>query len=39
MPIRIAVSGRLHGPELTKMLPILGVKQCLARIEKILSIL
>ncbi|MBI4831935.1 MAG: glutamate--tRNA ligase [Candidatus Lindowbacteria bacterium] len=34
MPIRIAISGRLHGPELAKMLPILGKQKCLERIDK-----
>ncbi|MBI5116643.1 glutamate--tRNA ligase [Candidatus Poribacteria bacterium] len=37
MPIRIAVSGRLHGPELAKMLPILGKARCLSRVEEVLA--
>lgn len=35
MPIRIAVTGRAHGPELTHALPLLGKARCLRRIEKI----
>ncbi len=34
MPVRIAVTGKLHGPELAKAIPILGVEKCLTRIEK-----
>lgn len=39
MPVRIAVTGRLHGPELAKALPILGPDECLSRIEKIKGML
>jgi len=35
MPVRIAVTGKLHGPELAKALPVLGPEKCLTRIEKI----
>lgn len=35
MPIRIAVTGRAHGPELTHALPLLGKARCLRRIEKV----
>ncbi|NQU08804.1 MAG: glutamate--tRNA ligase [Candidatus Abyssubacteria bacterium] len=35
MPVRIAVTGKLHGPELARAIPILGVKKCMCRIEKI----
>ena len=39
MPIRVAITGRLHGPELAKALPLLGAKTCLQRIETILALL
>jgi nondiscriminating glutamyl-tRNA synthetase len=39
MPVRIAVTGRLHGPELAKALPVLGPKECLSRIRTIEAIL
>jgi len=32
MPVRIAVTGRTHGPELAKVLPILGPEECRCRI-------
>lgn len=35
MPIRIAVTGRVHGPELIHALLLLGKAGCLRRIEKI----
>jgi nondiscriminating glutamyl-tRNA synthetase len=37
MPIRVAVTGRLHGPELAKALPLLGKAECLRRIERVLE--
>lgn len=39
MPIRVAVTGKLHGPELAKALPLLGAKTCLKRIETILALM
>jgi glutamyl/glutaminyl-tRNA synthetase len=39
MPVRIAVTGKLHGPELAKALPVLGPEECLSRIRKIESML
>ena len=39
MPVRIAVTGKLHGPELAKALPALGPEECLSRIKKIESML
>lgn len=38
MPIRIAVTGRLHGPELAAAIPLLGKEQCLERAEKVLAL-
>jgi nondiscriminating glutamyl-tRNA synthetase len=35
MPIRIATTGNAHGPELIFILPILGSKECIRRIESI----
>jgi nondiscriminating glutamyl-tRNA synthetase len=37
MPIRIAVTGKLHGPELVQAIPILGRDECISRCEKIRS--
>ncbi len=39
MPLRIAVTGKLHGPELAKALPILGRDECIARCEKMRNLL
>jgi nondiscriminating glutamyl-tRNA synthetase len=39
MPVRIAVTGKLHGPELAKALPVLGPEECINRIRKIESML
>ena len=35
MPIRIALTGESHGPELILVLPILGSKECISRIGKL----
>jgi nondiscriminating glutamyl-tRNA synthetase len=37
MPVRIAVTGKLHGPELAKAIPILGPEECGARIRSLLA--
>ncbi len=37
MPIRIALTGREHGPELYSIVNILGMSACKARIERFLS--
>lgn len=39
MPVRAAVTGRLHGPELAKALSILGKAECLHRIEIIQNLI
>lgn len=39
MPIRVAVTGKLHGPELAKALTILGKDECIARCEKIQNLI
>ncbi len=39
MPVRIATTGLLHGPELAKMLYLLGKKTVISRIDKTLKIL
>ncbi|RJP25673.1 MAG: glutamate--tRNA ligase [Candidatus Abyssobacteria bacterium SURF_5] len=39
MPIRAAVTGRLHGPELAKAIPLLGKEKCLQRVERVLELL
>lgn len=35
MPIRIGITGNNHGPELIFVLPILGSKECIKRINKL----
>lgn len=37
LPIRMAVTGKIHGPELNMLLPALGRERILKRIEKILT--
>jgi glutamyl-tRNA synthetase len=37
MPVRAGVTGKLHGPELNKTMPILGPERCVARIEAMLG--
>jgi len=37
MPIRAALTGELHGPELNKLAALLGKEEILSRIEKILK--
>ncbi len=37
MPIRAALTGHGHGPELMDVIPILGKDQCLARIQKAIT--
>ncbi|MDR1567862.1 MAG: glutamate--tRNA ligase [Streptococcaceae bacterium] len=37
MPIRIAVSGEMHGPELPDTIALLGKKKAITHIEKVLS--
>ncbi|MDI6703760.1 MAG: glutamate--tRNA ligase [bacterium] len=34
MPIRCSITGKTHGPELTKIMSILGRNECLERIER-----
>lgn len=38
MPIRASVTGKLHGPELKLVLPLLGEKETLRRIDSALSL-
>jgi len=37
MPIRVALTGRTHGPELDYVIAILGVSGCLRRLNRVLS--
>lgn len=37
MPIRIAVSGQMHGPDLPNTIEILGKEQALGKLEKALN--
>ncbi|MBF0780451.1 MULTISPECIES: glutamate--tRNA ligase [unclassified Granulicatella] len=37
MPIRIATSGALHGPELAKTIEVLGRQKCMAHLNDVLS--
>ncbi len=37
MPVRAALTGHIHGPELMDVIPILGKERCLARIQQTLT--
>lgn len=37
MPIRVALTGKMHGPELIDLIPLLGKERALARAEKTLA--
>ncbi len=38
MPLRIALTGKAHGPELKRIFPVLGIKKVTSRFEKALTI-
>jgi nondiscriminating glutamyl-tRNA synthetase len=38
MPVRVALTGQMHGPELVTLIPLLGIKRTVARIRHSLSI-
>lgn len=38
MPLRVALSGQLHGPELVRLISVLGKDRCLARIDDVLQL-
>ncbi|MGI6092609.1 MAG: glutamate--tRNA ligase [Veillonellaceae bacterium] len=37
MPIRVAITGKMHGPDLDKIIPLIGRERVLKRVELILS--
>lgn len=37
MPMRVALTGQTHGPELRLIVPLFGAKQALSRVEKVLN--
>ncbi len=37
MPIRAALTGRMHGPELPKVMSILGLNRCILRLKEVLK--
>ena len=37
MPIRVALTGKMHGPELIALIPLLGVSRTIARIRQSLA--
>jgi glutamyl/glutaminyl-tRNA synthetase len=37
MPIRSALTGKTHGPELPKVLTILGIETCISRIRQAIN--
>ncbi|MFC2145343.1 glutamate--tRNA ligase [Actinomycetota bacterium] len=39
MPVRAALTGQVHGPELPKIISILGIKNCIQRLEQTLKYL
>jgi nondiscriminating glutamyl-tRNA synthetase len=38
MPVRVALTGKMHGPELVAMIPLLGVEQTAARIKRSMAL-
>jgi len=39
MPIRASLTGKVHGPDLPKIISILGSKECYQRISQTMSFL
>ncbi len=37
MPVRIAITGKMHGPELINLVPLIGRERTLARMESLLA--
>jgi glutamyl/glutaminyl-tRNA synthetase len=37
MPIRVSVTGKTHGPELPRVISILGLKNCIQRVNQTLE--
>jgi len=37
MPVRLALTGAMHGPELAQFLPVIGNEECIRRIEEALK--
>jgi glutamyl/glutaminyl-tRNA synthetase len=37
LPIRLAITGGIHGPELAELLPILGKERCQQRLRQALD--
>jgi len=37
MPIRISITGKTHGPELPKVISILGLENCIQRVNQTLE--
>ena len=33
MPVRVALTGKMHGPELVSLIPLLGVERTMSRIR------
>ena len=37
MPVRIAITGKMHGPELFDIIPLLGKERTLSRMKDVLA--
>ena len=37
MPIRVSITGKTHGPELPRVISILGLKNCIQRVNQTLE--
>ena len=37
MPVRVALTGNQHGPELAEIIPLFGKEKCIARVERVLK--
>ncbi|MFN3467631.1 MAG: hypothetical protein ACK4WF_08020, partial [Candidatus Brocadiales bacterium] len=37
MPLRLALTGSTHGPEMTRVIPLLGQEECKRRLKRLLT--
>lgn len=38
MPVRVAITGQVHGPDLARLIPVLGVERTLKRLDRMMSL-
>ena len=39
MPVRVALTGKMHGPELISLIPLLGIERTMNRIRHSMSLI